>query len=119
MPEIRCFEDMDQFGAETADELEDLIQDCYHRLIEPRGSNLDDPSRGLGLEDALSGPEDVALQAKIESELALDPRVTAVSATITKLETGSYRIQIAIGVNETELGLVLETDDTGAVRRVQ
>ena len=52
--EIRCFEDMDQFGSETVDELENLAQDLYHRLIEDPGSNLDDPSRGMGLLNVLS-----------------------------------------------------------------
>jgi len=118
MPELRCYEDMDPFAAETADALEDLAQDLYHRLIEPPGSNLDDPNRGLGIEDALSGPVDSGLKQRIEAELRKDVRVTAVAATITQLDTSNFRIEIAIEADEEELGLVLESDASGSVRRV-
>jgi phage baseplate assembly protein W len=118
MAELRCFDDLDEFGAETIDELEDLEQDLYHRLIEPRGSNLDDPDRGLGIEDMLSGAVDPGLKQRIEAELRKDERVTAVAASITEIETGSFRIDIEIEANEEELGLTLETDASGAVRRV-
>jgi phage baseplate assembly protein W len=118
MAELRCYDDLDQFGAETVDELEDLAQDLYHRLIEPRGSNLDDPDRGLGIEDALNGPLDPALKQRIEAELRKDVRVTAVAAAITEIETGSFRIEIEVEANEKELKLVLESDASGSVRRV-
>lgn len=118
MPEIRCFEDMDQFGAETRDELEDLAQDLYHRLIEPRGSNLDDPDRGLGIEERLSGPVDPTLPSDIERELAKDERVDRVSARITELEAGRFRVDIQVIADEQEIGLTLETDASGAVVRV-
>lgn len=117
MAEIRCFEDMDQFGGETVDELEDLTQDLYHRLIEPRGSNIDDPERGLGIEEMLSGAIDGSLKSKIEIELARDPRVVAVAAAITEIEAGSYRVAIDVAVDEGELGLVLDINPDGTVRR--
>lgn len=118
MPEIRCYDDMDQFGGETVDELEDLEQDLYHRLIEPRGSNLDDPERGLGIEDMLSGALDGTLKHKIEDELSKDPRVRGAAASITEIETGSFRIEIVVAVDEGELKLLLDTNPDGTVRRV-
>lgn len=118
MTEIRCFDDLDEFGAETADAYEELLQDLYHRLIEPPGSNIDDRDRGLGIEDALSGRVASALKHRIEVELRKDDRVTAVDAQITEIETGSFRIAISIEADEETLGLVLETDAGGALRRV-
>lgn len=116
--EIRAFDDVDRFGAETEDELENLEQDLFHRLIEPRGSNIDDPDRGLGLEDMLSGPVDSRLKKKIEVELLKDERVTAVTAEITEIEEGSFRIEISVEANEKEINLVLFSDAGGNVRRV-
>lgn len=118
MPEIRCYADVDRFGAETLDELEDLEQDLYHRLIEQRGSNLDDPDRGLGIEDMLSGTVESTWKTKIEAELRKDERVTAVAATITQIDTSIFRIEIQVEADEEELGLVLEADASGSVRRV-
>lgn len=109
---------MDQFGAETSDAFEDLVQDCYHRLIEPPGSNLDDPDRGLGIEDALSGPLDPTLTTRIERELEKDERVERVSASITEIEAGGFSVEVSIVADEKELGLVLESDASGVVRRV-
>jgi phage baseplate assembly protein W len=117
MADLRCFDDLDAFGAETSDALEELEQDLYHRLIEPRGSNLDDPDRGLGIEDMLSGEVDPGLKQRIEAELRKDERVTAVSASITEIATGSFRIEVHIEANEEVLGLVLETDAAGGIRR--
>jgi hypothetical protein len=118
MPEIRCYDDVDQFGAETVDEYEELLQDCYHRLIEEPGSNIDDPDRGLGIEDMLSGPLDPLLKQRIEAELRKDERVSSSAATITEIEAGSFRIEIQIEVDESVVGLVLETDAAGSIRRV-
>jgi phage baseplate assembly protein W len=116
--DLRCFDDLDEFGAETTNELENLAQDLYHRLIEPRGSNLDDPDRGLGVEEMLSGEVDPGLKQRIEAELRKDERVTLVSATISEIEEGSFRIDIQIEADEDELGLVLEYDAAGVLKRV-
>lgn len=119
MSELRCYEDLDSFGAETTDELEDLAQDLYHRLIEERGSNIDDPDRGLGIEDLLSGVLDPSLKYLVEHELRRDVRVEAVEATLTEGSTvGSYRIDIKVQANEEALGFALESDAAGNVRRV-
>lgn len=118
MADLRCFDDLDQFGAEAKDELEELLQDLYHRLIEPRGSNLDDIGRGLGLEDALSGTVDASLKQRIEAELRNDDRVDAVTAVITEYQAGFFRIEIEVEVNGELAGLVVESDGAGGVRRV-
>lgn len=118
MAELRCFDDVDSFGAETLDELEDLSQDLYHRLIERRGANLDDPDRGLGIEDMLSGTVSSELKNEIESELLKDPRVSLARASIASIDDGGVRIEIAIEIEEDEINLVLESDASGNVVRV-
>jgi phage baseplate assembly protein W len=113
------FDDLDQFGSETQSALEELAQDLYHRLIETRGSNLDDPDRGLGIEDMLSGPYDPGLTQRIEAELRKDDRVDAVQATITELgDDGAFRIEIEVEANGETVGLALEPDGLGGFRRV-
>ena len=118
MREPRCFDDASPFGVETSDELEELAQDLYHRLIEPRGSNIDDPDRGLGIEDMLSGEIDPGLKQRIEAELQKDERVTLAAASISEIEEGSFRIDIQVEADEDELGLTLEYDAAGVLRRV-
>ncbi len=66
----------------------------------------------------LSGPVDSGLKKRIEVELLKDERVLAVSASITEIGTGSFRIEIAVEANEGELALILESDAAGNVRRV-
>lgn len=121
--ELRCFDDLDAFGAETDDELENLSQDLYHRLIEPPGSNLDDPDRGLGLPGQLSGSLDPFLARKIEAEMRKDPRVNAASAAITDISTSDQRgaqlqINIQVEINEDQVGIVLQVDANGVITRI-
>lgn len=119
MSDIRCSDDMDFFGEETDDALEDLSQDLYHRLIEDYGSNLDDPDRGLGLKDLLSGTLDPNLTQRIEAELRKDGRVSEVLATITTQADGSFRVEVQVVADEQALGITLESDGLGGIRRVQ
>lgn len=121
--ELRCFDDLDMFGAETTDDLENLAQDVYHRLIEPPGSNLDDKTRGLGLPGMLSGVFDPSLPQKIEAEIRKDPRVTAVAATITDVSVSDQsgaqlQIDIEVEVDQDKVGIVLQTDSAGNITRV-
>lgn len=118
MADMRCYDDADPFGAECLDPLEELEQDLYHRLIEPRGANLDDPGRGLGIEDMLSGPFDSGLKRDIESELRNDPRVNAVEASLTELSDGAVRIEIRVEANEGVIGMTLQSDGAGNIVRV-
>jgi hypothetical protein len=118
MVDVICFDDLDEFGGELDDPLEELGQDLYHRLIEPPGSNLDDPDRGLGLEERLSGPIKPSLKAEIEAELRKDDRVQAVQASITQTAADEYAVDIQVEANEGVLGIKLVKDGNG-VRRIQ
>lgn len=114
--EILAWDDADIFMSETADPSVQLLQDLYHRLIAASGSNLDDPDRGLGLVDALSGAVDQTLANRIDSEFLKDDRVQASKTTITLVSVGSYLIEIQILANGAALGLVIQTDGTAVVR---
>lgn len=114
--DLVCFDDVDNFAAEYNDPVAELEQDLYHRLLEPRGSNIDDPDRGLGLEDALSGVLDPNLKNRIEAELRKDDRVIAAVATITALDATGARYRIDIDIQPSgEIVLLL---DGQGVRRV-
>lgn len=115
-----CFEDLDLGGQEIDDPLAELEQDIFHRLIERPGENIDDPDRGVGLLDALSGPIDNDLARRIEADLHKDSRISAVRAVISAIEggVGQYRIQVFVVVDEQELAIELESDGAGGVRRV-
>lgn len=122
MVDALCWDDLDAFGTELDDPLAEILQDAYHRLIETRGSNLDDPNRGYGLADKLSGgglPGVVTetIRHGIEMELGNDDRVHSVSALVLETSPGEYRISIAIEVDEEKLSLILEGNGAG-VRRV-
>lgn len=119
MADLRGYDDLDAFGEETVDELEDLEQDIYHRLIEPRGSNIDDPDRGLGIEDRLGGIVDPSLAQDIEDELRKDERVSNVSARVTELDSSRYQIDIQVAVNEEKLSLTFQTDASGNLIRIR
>jgi hypothetical protein len=118
--DVRCFDDLDEFGGELRlpeDALEQLEQDNYHRIITPRGGNPDDPSFGLGLEELLSGDLDPAIGSLIEAELRRDPRNGAVRAVVT--EAGeTMRIDIEIETDDGEMLSQSIEADAGGVRRV-
>lgn len=112
MADVLCFEDLDQFGTDIDDPIAELEQDVFHILIETPGSNIDDPDRGLGLEDALSGEYDPKHPALIAAGLEKDPRIDAARCVITPREGGEYEIDISIDVNEQELQISLQFDGT-------
>jgi hypothetical protein len=122
MVDALCLDDLDANGGELDDPLAELYQDLYHRLIEAPGSNLDDPSRGYGIEGRLSaaGRKDAvgpSIKHGIESELCKDVRVHNARATVTSPADGEYRVEIEIVADEGLLGIVLVSDG-GGVRRV-
>ena len=118
MTDLLAIDDLDAYAIETTDPLDELAQDLYHRLIEPPGSNLDDPDRGLGLEDALSGPFDVpSLKARIEAEMRKDLRVDAAVATLTSPEAGVVLVDLAIEADAEQLGITVRSDASG-IRRL-
>jgi hypothetical protein len=118
-----CYDDLDAFGRELDDPLEELRQDLYHRIIEDPGSNIDDPARGFGLEGWLSrglprGTIVAALRHGLEAELLKDDRVAKVSANVTETAPDEYLIEIEVIADETVLGIKLVADGAG-VRRVE
>lgn len=120
--DLRAFEDLDPFAAETTDPLEDLSIDLYHRLIEDYGSNPDDPDRGVGITNRLNGPFSPSIGDDIENDFLKDDRVTACKATVTLVSgTGnagkSYDIDIEVQVSEETLNLAFAADTSGNVRR--
>lgn len=122
MVDALCLDDLDLFGGEIDDPLEELAQDLYHRIIEAPGSNLDDPARGFGIEGRLSGAGragtlTTSIQHGLEAELRKDDRVHDAKATITTPAPGEYRIDIQIVADEGALGITLVKDGSG-VRRV-
>ncbi len=117
-----CLDDLDLFGGELDDPLEELAQDLYHRVIEAPGSNVDDPARGYGLEGRLSSSGkstklQTSIQHGIEAELRKDGRVLEVRALVTSDAVGEYRVRIEIVADEGALGIVLVADGSG-VRRI-
>jgi hypothetical protein len=104
MLDVRCFFDLDEFGEEITDPLEQLEQDNYHRLITPPGQNIDDPDFGLGLPMLLSGSIDASIGPRIEAELREDPRNAEVVALVQPLAGGEYDIQISIVPDPEKVG---------------
>jgi len=122
MVDALCWDDVDLFGAELDDPLEELLQDLYHRLLEAPGSNIDDKARGYGLQGKLSGGVPASKVADlisngIEAEFRKDERVTGVAVSVTSPSTGVYQLDIQIVANESLLGIKLVSDGAG-VRRI-
>lgn len=119
MPDLTCLDDLDSYMAENASPFDDYLQDCYHRLLEAPGSNPDDPNRGLGLDQMLSGTVDPQIKARIEGELKKDSRTQSVQVVIIPitLPTGAgYQINIRLQADGRTLGLVIQTDGTSFTR---
>lgn len=118
--DLECYDDLSAFAAELDDPVAELAQDLYHRLIEPPGSNIDDPDRGLGITDLLNGPFNDKIGPSIEAEFRKDDRVLGATATVTPLADvdGGYRASIEIEVDTGRLGIVVEADGLGTIRRI-
>jgi hypothetical protein len=95
-PDIRWYDDLDLFGADTADDSESLQQDCYHVVIEDPASNLQDPDSGLGIANSLSGVSNPAMATLADEQIAQDVRVTGVQATFMTNGNGKNSLDLAI-----------------------
>jgi hypothetical protein len=117
VPDVVCYLDVDAFGRETASDLETLAQDVFHRLLETPGSNIDDPSLGIGVEEMLSGGLEQLDQVtrRIDQQLAEDPRIDAVTSTLTKDAQGVYTLGISIQASGTVTGLVFSYTAAGGL----
>ena len=80
-----CLDDVDSTGAETTSDLQALSQDIYHILLESFGSNIDDPSRGIGVRGLLNGTSQGLTRAAgiLDSQLRKDNRIDSSRTTIT------------------------------------
>jgi hypothetical protein len=79
-------DDIDPNGSETTSDLQSLTQDCYHVLWESLGANLDDPNRGVGVENALSNSSTdiLAMPSNVDRQMELDTRVAKSVTTVTQ-----------------------------------
>lgn len=101
--------DVDPLGQETTSDLQNLMQDVMHVLQQDLGSNLDDPNRGVGIYNYLSGTN-INLQSlagNIKSNLIDDPRIDSVDVNVQAQPSGiyAYIIYVNIGVNGSVLPL--------------
>lgn len=99
--------DLDPFCSETTSDLQNLIQDVGHIIEQTLGSNLDDPTRGVGIQNYLSGTQDNfnTLPGVIESQLLTDDRIDTVACQINQEGNGDWLVLIQIGVNGTIIPL--------------
>lgn len=110
--DLKCQYDFDMFATELDDPMAELAQDVLHILLEPLGTNIDDPTRGLGFPDRLSQPFDPRLPTEVEQQLMKDIRITAARCEITQLDDTSFTADIQIEANGDELGIVFNSDGT-------
>lgn len=103
-PDLVFLADMTPLALETTSDLQNLEQDVMHILEETPGSNLDDLTRGVGLDYWLGGTvNDFAKVAStIDAQLEKDPRIESSTTTITTTTNGnggtSYSISIYVEV---------------------
>lgn len=108
--DLVCDLDVDPFGGETTSDLQNLIQDVTHVISENLGSNPDDPNRGVGIQNYLSGTltQLQTCAGAIETQLLEDDRIQACSASIEAQNNATfpYLVKIDITVSGTVIGLV-------------
>ena len=116
-PDAVCVLDLDAYGTETTSDLQTLVQDVYHILLETPGSNIDLPTRGVGVKQYLSGPTAslTALSNKIETEMLEDDRIDTCTSKVTQDSTGAYILKLQIGVGGTVLGLSFAYTQAGGL----
>lgn len=118
--DIRCLDDMTLFADECDSELEELEQDVYHVLIQEAGTNLDDPLRGLGLDDLLSSDDSTldGIASRAEVEVALhDDRIVSTSAQLVRDENGDPRLELQVVPSDATLGPVTLIVTNGGLQK--
>ncbi|MBS2015188.1 MAG: hypothetical protein JST00_20030 [Deltaproteobacteria bacterium] len=119
--DVVCGDDLDEFGAELDDPIEELWQDVLHMLLEDFGSNVDASERSIALEAALSGSESLtAIRHRVESKLSDDERIIAVDVAFQQTDGGqagsSADMTLKIQANAGVLGVTLLFDGSGNYR---
>lgn len=108
-PDLVCLDDLDPFASETTSDLQSLEQDVYHILIETAGSNPDDETRGIGVEQLLSSSASnfTMITQIIDTQLSKDDRIDTCTSTLTSLPPGST---LPDGTPLPDGGYLLELD---------
>lgn len=109
-PDAVCLDDLDALGRETTSDLQSLVQDVYHSLIEDPDSNIDAPGRGVGIYSMLSaGATDPlqSIQRRVAAGILKDDRISTCDVQITPpaSATDEYTIALTLGVGSVVLGL--------------
>lgn len=117
--DLVCLDDLDEFAAETDDELALFAQDLEHRLLEEYGSNPDDEDRGVGLMSRLSGTDEPSMIARlIEADFFKDPRVLTCVVDVQRTGGGPTgviaHLDITVTTNDglLQLGYDARSDGT-------
>lgn len=115
--DLRCVDDLDLNAVETQSDLETLEQDVLHILEEVLGSNLDDPDRGLGLTQLLSGSA-VPLQHLASvgaTQLTKDSRIDSAKLTITQTGPSAFNVAVVVVVANSVIGLYYSSLASGSL----
>lgn len=115
--DLVLIDDMDPFAAETTSDLQNLIQDCYHVVMQEKGSNPDDETRGFGLMSRLSGTlaEFMASASDLDAELEKDARIDSSSTVIraSGLPDYPYELKITLVVDGSVYGVSMQAGPNG------
>jgi hypothetical protein len=115
--DLLCVDDLDGTGAETTSDLQVLAQDVYHLLEEILASNLDDPTRGLGLPGLLNGTSlQLSVAAhQVDAQLRKDDRIDSSKTILVTNPDGSFDIKIGIVVDGALLPLAYQYSKKGGL----
>lgn len=95
--DLDCLDDLTEGMREIAGAAV-VAQDCYRRLITPRGQLLDEPDYGFDLAELLSRwmtPEQVAaIPGLVRAELSKDERIDSVTVSAVATSEGTVRLTI-------------------------
>ncbi len=106
-PDLVCLDDLDPFAQETTSDLETLVQDMHHLLVQLPGSNPDLPDSGVGVQMYLSGTSQnlQGLSAKIVEQFTRDNRIDTCTADIAQQANGMWLLAVSIGVDGNTIPL--------------
>jgi hypothetical protein len=119
--DLVCLDDIDPSASETTSDLQNLLQDIYHVLIELPGSNPDDPTRGVGIDQYLSGTltQLQTLPGVIDEQLTADPRITGCASSVQQTSGPfAFTITINVEVSGSVIGLQYGWSAPGGLQQV-
>ena len=122
-PDVVFGEDLDPFANEITSDLQGLEQDVRHLIEQVLGSNLDDVTKGVGIETKLSGTiaDLMAAADEIDSQLAGDDRIDSSTTTLTQTGIGEdgepiYLIDVEVVVAGSVQNLSFAYTPTGGLQ---